>query len=352
MLPAHVIETPLVPAPMTTATTDTTDYFQVFEHLPVPVVLLDADGGVCDLNPEAARLLDAAVLTDGAYPGDAQQRLGQPVDALFPWLPPSPRLRAYQVQGEKFECSVSSGGRTRVFEGRVSGLRDARGRLTGSVVVLNEVTAHKVLADRLKRLARTDSLTGVSNRGHLLAIAERETARARRYARPLSVMLIDVDHFKQVNDTQGHAVGDEVLVRLTHTMAATLRSTDALGRLGGEEFAILLPETDEAAAVAAGERIRTRVAQTVYHAQAGAVHPTVSIGVAALDPSDRDFSALLGRADEALYRAKARGRNLVVAAALGRPSVEAARAAGGAWESGTFPLSDQALAMRARTRQS
>jgi diguanylate cyclase (GGDEF)-like protein len=332
------------------ATTDTNPYFRVFESLLTPVVLLDTGGRVWSLNPEAEKLLRATALPGAQHEEGARRFLGQPVDTVFPWWPSSRHLLACAAQSEKFECSFSSGGRMRVFEGRVSGLMDAIGKLTGSVVLLTEVTEHKALADRLERLARTDSLTGVNNRRHLLVIAERETARARRYARPLSVMLIDVDHFKQVNDSQGHAAGDEVLVQLTRTMTATLRSTDSLGRLGGEEFAILLPETDEAAAIAAGERIRARVAEMVVGTRAGAVHTTVSIGVAALDRSDRSFSELLSRTDEALYRAKACGRNLVVAAALGLPRIESGQIAGRSWESGTYPLSDEALAVRAGTR--
>ncbi|MBN1608727.1 MAG: diguanylate cyclase [Polyangiaceae bacterium] len=337
---------------MTARTTDTNAYFQVFESLLTPVVLLDTDGRVWNLNPEAVKLLYATAPPDGEHEQEARRLLGQPVQTVFPWLPSSRRLLEGEAQSDKFECSVSNGGRTRFFEGRVSGLRDTNGKLTGSVILLSEVTEHKALAHRLERLARTDGLTGVYNRRHLLAVAARETLRARRYARPLSVMLIDVDHFKQVNDSLGHAAGDEVLVRLTHAMTAALRSTDALGRVGGEEFAILLPETDEAAAIAASERIRARVAEMVVGTQAGAVRLTVSIGVAALDRSDRDFSELLGRADEALYRAKARGRDLVVAAALGRPRLDAGPTASRNWESGTFPLSDEALAARARTRGS
>jgi diguanylate cyclase (GGDEF)-like protein len=331
------------------------EYFRVFESLLTPVVLLDTDGRVLNLNPEAAKLLLATSPPGsereggaGAVP-DARRLLGQFVETVYAWLPSLPKLLVCEAQGDKFECSFANDERKRVFEGRVSALSDAHGK-SALVVVLNEVTEHKALADRLERLARTDALTGVHNRRHLLAIAERETARARRYARPLSVMLIDVDHFKQVNDSQGHAAGDEVLVHLTETMSAALRSTDALGRLGGEEFAIVLPETDEAAAIAAGERIRARVAEMVVPTRVGAVRTTVSVGVAALDGSDPDFSALLARADEALYLAKARGRNLVVAAALGQARVDSGPAARRGWESGTFPL-DDAVAIRASTRR-
>lgn len=330
----------------TTRNTLTDAYLTVFENLATPVILLDADGRVCNLNHEAARLLQAARLpTDTPFPR------GQPVEAIFPWLPSTHELHAFEARAQKFECAAMIDGQERVFEGRVSGLVDSSAKPAGDVVVLNDVTEHKALTARLKRLARTDGLTGVNNRRHLLTLAERETARARRYARPLSVLLIDVDHFKQVNDSYGHAAGDEVLVRLTRAMLAMLRSTDALGRLGGDEFAILLPETDAAAAFAAGQRIRACVRQRVIGTATGAVRPTVSIGVAALDPSDRGFEELLERGDDALYQAKAHGRNIVVAASLGRSRRDSEIAAGRGRDSGTFPLDDETFAMRERTRR-
>ncbi|AWJ83972.1 hypothetical protein TSH58p_10845 [Azospirillum sp. TSH58] len=181
-------------------------------------------------------------------------------------------------------------------------------------VLINDVTALKESEERLRRLSITDSLTGVSNRRHFVEAAEQELARARRYGRPVTLLMLDLDHFKSINDTHGHAVGDEALRAFTAASRALLRENDLLGRTGGEEFAILLPETDIAGARMVAERIRRRTAELAVPAGDETVRFTVSIGVACCAAGTRDVDAMLSSADEALYRAKAAGRNRVVCA--------------------------------------
>jgi len=170
----------------------------------------------------------------------------------------------------------------------------------------------KELIRNLEKLANTDSLTGVWNRRYLLNIAEKETQRSRRYNRPLSVLMIDIDHFKNVNDTYGHAVGDDVLMTMTETIINYLRNLDILGRFGGEEFVVLLPETDNKAAVITAERIRVNIEQINIPVDGKSVSITVSIGVASYQKGDANIDALIQRADAALYQAKNQGRNRVV----------------------------------------
>ena len=172
---------------------------------------------------------------------------------------------------------------------------------------------HRERADEeTRRLATTDPLTGVFNRRTFIELAERELARSRRDVTPLSLMILDLDHFKQVNDTYGHLVGDGVLVAFTGLVKDCARRGDLIVRYGGEEFCVLLPATPLVAAVALAERIRTAVA-----AASLSTHPmkvTVSVGVAAYDGGEQaTLKSLLARADEALYRAKHEGRNRVVA---------------------------------------
>ncbi|ALJ33963.1 diguanylate cyclase [Azospirillum brasilense] len=181
-------------------------------------------------------------------------------------------------------------------------------------VLINDVTALKESEERLRRLSITDSLTGVSNRRHFVEAAEQELARARRHGRPVTLLMLDLDHFKSINDTHGHAVGDEALRTFTAACRALLRENDLLGRTGGEEFAILLPETDIAGARMVAERIRRRTAELAVPAGDETVRFTVSIGVACCAAGTRDVDAMLSSADEALYRAKAAGRNRVVCA--------------------------------------
>jgi diguanylate cyclase (GGDEF)-like protein len=161
------------------------------------------------------------------------------------------------------------------------------------------------------RQANTDALTGLNNRRCFEEIGARELDLARRYGRHLTVILLDVDHFKSFNDTYGHAVGDQVLVAVAGALAECVRVCDVPARLGGEEFAVLCPETTPEGALAVAERIRLAVmAIDMGDAEGGPVRDlTASLGVAAFEPADRGIAAVLERADRALYNAKNSGRN-------------------------------------------
>lgn len=182
------------------------------------------------------------------------------------------------------------------------------------LLALNDISARKQLEAELFHQASTDALTGISNRRYFLARGEQELRRARRFARPLCAMMLDIDHFKQVNDTHGHAAGDIVLQSVVQTAQGRLRGTDTIGRLGGEEFAVLMPETELGAAVEVANRLRQSLAAQEISLGKTSLTVTVSIGVAALHPEDTDVDALLHRADTALYQAKQSGRNRVVGA--------------------------------------
>lgn len=155
--------------------------------------------------------------------------------------------------------------------------------------------------------AYTDFLTGLRNRRYLDLVLERELFRVQRYGRPLSLMVLDLDGFKQVNDTHGHEVGDRVLKALAACLEAHVRQSDRAVRLGGEEFAVLLPETSLAQAARLGERLRQAVAALKVPPVAAL---SVSVGVTQATPTDSPLS-LIKRADEAMYRAKRRGKNRV-----------------------------------------
>ena len=172
--------------------------------------------------------------------------------------------------------------------------------------------AHR-LSERLRTLANTDMLTGCHSRRHFFELAEQALADAHRKRRPLAVAMLDMDHFKRVNDTHGHDAGDALLKQLVATCQASLRSSDVLGRLGGEEFAALLPETDLETAREVAERLRQAVAATTLDWNDTTLRPTVSVGVAALVP-EMDLDHLLQAADAALYQAKGAGRNRIAVA--------------------------------------
>lgn len=166
--------------------------------------------------------------------------------------------------------------------------------------------------ERLRKLSETDPLTGLLNRRAFLATAERQLAYGRRYERPLAVVVADIDHFKQVNDTHGHAAGDVVIRAVAERLQAAARETDLVARFGGEEFVVLLMESDITAAVSYAERTRGLIAAAPVTAENGAqVQVTVSLGCTVLNAADRDVQDAIDRADDALYGAKAAGRNRV-----------------------------------------
>jgi len=175
-----------------------------------------------------------------------------------------------------------------------------------------DITARKTAEEEMRRLATTDTLTGVANRGSFLARCAQELDRVRRFGQPAAFLMLDIDHFKRVNDSRGHAAGDEVLRHLAQIAADSLRSIDLFGRLGGEEFGVLLPGTDAPGAMEFAERLRALVEASPASTAHGDVAVTVSIGAAQLRAEDPDPEAAMARADAALYEAKHSGRNRVV----------------------------------------
>ena len=173
-------------------------------------------------------------------------------------------------------------------------------------------TRNARLHHQLSQLAVTDSLTGIYNRRHFFEMAEKEFHQAMRYKRPFSVVMFDLDLFKKINDSFGHARGDEILQMVVKRCATQMREADVLGRYGGEEFVIALPETGAEEALALAERLRQELASRVIESEAVPVLVTASFGVAALTERITDLMQLLNRADAALYWAKQAGRNRAV----------------------------------------
>ena len=191
-------------------------------------------------------------------------------------------------------------------------LHDEQGTITGLLSSGSDVTQRRQLEEELKILATTDSLTGLSNRRHFLGAAALVMESFRRYHRPLALVVLDIDHFKKINDSYGHATGDQVLVTVADTMRSVLRSADLCGRFGGEEFVCLLPETTETEARIVAERLRRALAEQSVATAEGTVRFTASIGLTVADVSDATVESLLQRADAAMYEAKKAGRNRVV----------------------------------------
>jgi diguanylate cyclase (GGDEF)-like protein len=163
---------------------------------------------------------------------------------------------------------------------------------------------------KLRHMASTDPLTGLFNRWHMIDLAEKELARYQRSQHPIGLLLLDIDHFKSINDSHGHEVGDKVLVAVANTIKADLRSQDLIARWGGEEFLVLLPDTDLEQARASAERIRQALMQKRWSFGDQSVAVTISVGVSEFQEDDGLQSAI-NRADRALYSSKDNGRNRV-----------------------------------------
>ncbi len=176
--------------------------------------------------------------------------------------------------------------------------------------VVRDITERTLLLQELERQAHIDYLTGINNRAYFMQLAELELARAIRYNSKLAIFMVDMDHFKKINDTHGHKSGDLVLKKFAEICLQILREVDIIGRLGGEEFAILLPETNEDKAFEVAERLRETIAQTKVPIENGLpLNFSISIGVSSLKSKEQNLDELLSLADQALYTAKNSGRN-------------------------------------------
>ena len=202
------------------------------------------------------------------------------------------QLRLADGRVLRFECKPLSGGRR--------------------MMTFTDISDLVHTADQLRDLATIDDLTHVSNRRQFLQALEREFALSHLDNRNLSVLMIDADNFRAINERHGHAGGDEVLRALAMRMRAAIRRTDLIGRLGGEEFAAVLKDTDMPAALETADRLRFEVAAAPFNVTGARIKVTVSVGVATRRPQDNNAGDLLRLADDALYSAKSGGRNRVV----------------------------------------
>ncbi|GGQ27003.1 sensor domain-containing diguanylate cyclase [Shewanella litoralis] len=212
------------------------------------------------------------------------------------------------------DIMIDNDGFNTVFHEIKQPLFDRNGQLIGLIGISTDITEEFTLRTELQQLANNDPLTDLYNRRSFNAFSEHEFSRAMRYFNSLSLMIIDIDLFKNVNDTYGHLVGDEVIKRVAAVCDEHIREADILARIGGEEFAILLPDTDIDSAFKLAERLRV-AQQTSKHASATINEAlpgiTISIGVASIQVKDRSFADMFARADKALYSSKHIGRNSV-----------------------------------------
>jgi len=281
---------------------------KVFETMRTPVLVLDRNLRIADFNAFASAALPE--LTREAIGVDAREALsarGELMDNIS------------SLNETPIEVAFDDGGERRHFSVSATTLFSSRNKPLGLIILLYDVTENKRLMDQLRRLASVDPLTQTYNRRSFMESCQAEMRRISRYGGDLPFLLIDIDHFKQVNDTFGHLAGDLVLRSVTSTFRNILRSSDIIGRYGGEEFAIALPETDLEGAKTLAERLRREVKDTAVAHGGEEIRVTISVGIAfcSMPPDGEDIDckqalgALLRDSDQALYKAKAMGRNQV-----------------------------------------
>jgi len=215
----------------------------------------------------------------------------------------------------EYGLTRQDGSRIWVWE-RGRGVEEEDGTVVLEGIVL-DISDRKTLENELEEMATRDPLTGLFNRREMSRVLEEELDRARRYQRPMALLWVDFDHFKDVNDTYGHAAGDSVLRSISRLLLGSVRSVDSIGRFGGEEFVIVLPEMDLEEAQETAERLRRKVAEEPQPLGNGEAVPlTISVGVAVYPDHGQTASTLCAAADKAMYLAKDRGRNCVAMAHL------------------------------------
>ncbi|MGZ8982798.1 MAG: diguanylate cyclase [Methylotenera sp.] len=283
----------------------------IIENEPECVQVMAPNGELINMNPAGLAMLEVESLAEAKQQG------------LLNFVHPD-----YQKAFLALNKKISDGGSGVLeflligkkgtplwLETHASPLRNGQGKVTGQISIIRDITERRALHQELENQAQTDYLTGLSNRRRFMELAEQELARTLRYEKQLSILMVDIDYFKKVNDTYGHKTGDVVLQRLSEEMLKSLRKIDVIGRLGGEEFAVLLPETGLAEAKEVAERLRERIAVEELVLEGGMpLHFTVSIGVTCLKQKNSNIDMLLSLADEALYKAKEGGRNKVCVA--------------------------------------
>ncbi|MDD4615592.1 MAG: sensor domain-containing diguanylate cyclase [Alphaproteobacteria bacterium] len=276
----------------------------VLEILPYPIYISRrSDGQIMFVNRKSCLLFQKS----------AGQFLRSTADELF--VDPQDRqnlLNLFQTISDVREIEVRmKTSQNRSFIAELASIAIDYNGDKAFLVALNDISQRKILEAELFRQASIDALTGINNRGHFQSLAEQEVRRARRFSRALTALMIDIDFFKPINDTFGHAAGDVVLQGIVKRATESLRQSDCIGRVGGEEFAVLLPETSISAAYDVADRLRKHIEEKPIVAGHQAISCTVSIGIAELIPEDSGIDDLLRRADKALYAAKQAGRNRV-----------------------------------------
>jgi diguanylate cyclase (GGDEF)-like protein len=273
-------------------------YNTLVDQMKDGVIVLDHDWRILDMNAASQEILNINLV----------QALGKQIPTEHPLAHILFECTGKSTYPSKVAFTVDDD--ERYYEMHVTMLLDNRKAVYGRLVLLHDITDWKRAEKKLEIMALTDPLTGIYNRRHFFELAENEYTRSIRTGSAMSMILIDIDHFKIVNDSLGHLAGDRVLQDLTARCQGVLRQYDIIARYGGEEFIILLPETGKEAAEQIGERLRERIASEPFLTADGQAVVTISLGISSHQSvGSESLNSLVNCADLALYQAKQKGRN-------------------------------------------
>ena len=282
----------------------------IFDNMGDGVLVVDIRDHIVDFNPTLRKL----------FPQELQNAIGHPYQEVFCSYPHFIQL----LDGKSIdtvEIKVRSNQENLYYRCMLQPIIDAQKNHVGNIITFHDYTEVRELIKQLSDLATMDNLTGIYNRRYFYELAKKELSRAVRYRKPLSVILFDIDHFKDINDTNGHSAGDAMLKIIVKTFIKRLRKSDIMGRFGGDEFLILLPETEIGTASRLAEELRSLLENTQIHYENQHSTITASFGVTSTDHREELLiEDLIRIVDQAMYQAKQNGRNCVQASSHGNPS--------------------------------
>lgn len=291
-------------------TNEKNKYLTIFESLSMPVFIVDPDGKIENMNLAASNIFNTNSVPGAKYYTDSKEDIN--FTEAFSWLAESyddfVRSKEQKIHSER-----SLDIKEQYFHISFSRSLDISGKFSGTIVIIEDITKRKKMEKELEKLATTDSLTGAKNRRSFLQFFEQELSRSQRYGHKLALLMMDIDHFKDINDTYGHDTGDKVLKLLVAEAHGILRGTDMFSRWGGEEFIVLLPESHDHQASTVAERLRGNLSKIEISTDSGAlIRFTVSIGMTVVENKNDLLDDIVKKVDKALYMAKKQGRNRVV----------------------------------------